>query len=54
MYNVIENSVNKSDKVGSQSIVFEDNEYGGTYDRPWILSKLKYLNDQGEVIRLGR
>ena len=51
---VVELIVNTYDQTSTMTWVFEKDEYGGTYDRPWISSKIRFLNDHGDTIQHGR
>ena len=48
----IANTLNETDDAAIY--VMGGEEYGGTYDRPWILQTYKLLNDRGETVQHGR
>ena len=45
---------NTYDQSDANFMVFDKDEYGRTYDRPWILSNFRFLNDQGDTVHSGR
>ena len=47
-------TVNMSDHNDVNFVVFEKDQYGGTFDRPWILSTLRFLNGHGDTVQHGR
>ena len=47
MYEVFEKIINTYNEMGGAVCVFDGHEYGGTYDRPWIYTKVRLTNDQG-------
>ena len=36
-----------NERGGAVGCVFDGHEYGGTYDRPWLYTKVRLTNDQG-------
>ena len=53
-YDVLEKIANRYDETDSTVFEMYDTKYGGTYDRPWLFTKLKLLNDHGDIIHHGR
>ena len=55
MYDIFDRINNRLKETDGVAIcVFEDVEFGGTYDRPWTLQEYWFLNDRGETIKHGR
>ena len=54
MAEVYEMICNTYDQSDAKIAVLENSEYGGTYDRPYIYSKFRLLNDHGETVHHGR
>ena len=45
---------NSYDQSDINTVVLEKDEYGGTYDRPWIFARFRFLNDHGDTVHHGR
>ena len=45
---------NRYSQADALTAVMENCEYGGTYDRPWLSSNVRFLNDHGDTVRHGR
>ena len=54
MMKVMELIVNKYEQTDVKIAVMENDEYGGTYDRPWVFSHLSFLNGSGGLVYHGR
>ena len=54
MMKVMELIVNKYEQTDVQIAVMENDEYGGTYDLPWVFSHLSFLNGSGGLVYHGR
>ena len=55
MYDIFERIGNNYEMTDDATIfVMDEDEYGGTYERPWALEKYRHLNDRGETVKQGR
>ena len=55
MCDIFENMCNKFKETDdATNYVVDEDEYGGTYDRPWNLLKYRFENDRGETVQKGR
>ena len=54
MYDIVDKLVNRYSETDALISIMENEEYGGTYDRPWNLHNYRLLNDRGETVQHGR
>ena len=54
MYDIMEKICNRYSESDAMILIKENDEYGGTYDRPWTLLKYRLLNDREETVQHGR
>ena len=54
MLEVIEKIGNMYGHTDLNIMLMENDEFGGSYDRPWVFSTVRYLNARGVTVQHGR